>query len=298
LTNYRLLTPPDEIEEIYPYRRVWWSVTIESALLFGVAAALYMAFQLVGLTLPRALIQPLNILLALLPALLWLIFSVWRERAAVEPRRRLITVALITALAANALALPFVENILQPERWLSLAGAANRIVGYTFTVGIIQEVLKYIVVRYLAWDDEYRVRLDSVAYTLASAVGYATVLNLSFVLNNLVTPDVAVIQIVNYVSLNYIGSLVAAYGLAEVRFDNPNPFLLTSMIALAALLNGAVIPLRSGLVNAGFSLEGSTPGVLFGLVLSATMLFAVGFVVSFLFSAAERRAREAAAREV
>ncbi len=298
MTNYRLLTPPDEIEEIYPYRRVWWSVTIESALLFGVAAALYMAFQLVGLTLPRALIQPLNILLALLPALLWLIFSVWRERAAVEPRRRLITVALITALAANALALPFVENILQPERWLSLAGAANRIVGYTFTVGIIQEVLKYIVVRYLAWDDEYRVRLDSVAYTLASAVGYATVLNLSFVLNNLVTPDVAVIQIVNYVSLNYIGSLVAAYGLAEVRFDNPNPFLLTSMIALAALLNGAVIPLRSGLVNAGFSLEGSTPGVLFGLVLSATMLFAVGFVVSFLFSAAERRAREAAAREV
>ncbi len=298
MTNYRLLTPPDEIEEIYPYRRVWWSVIIESALLFGVAAALYVAFQFVGLTLPRALIQPLNILLALLPALLWLIFSVWRERAAVEPRHRLITVALITALAANALALPFVENILQPERWLSLAGAANRIVGYTFTVGIIQEVLKYIVVRYLAWDDEYRVRLDSVAYTLASAVGYATVLNLSFVLNNLVTPDVAVIQIVNYVSLNYIGSLVAAYGLAEVRFDNPNPFLLTSMIALAALLNGAVIPLRSGLVNAGFSLEGSTPGLLFGLGLSAAMLVAVGFIVSFLFNAAERRAREAAAREV
>jgi RsiW-degrading membrane proteinase PrsW (M82 family) len=298
LTNYRLLTPPDEIEEIYPYRRVWWSLALESGILFGAAAVLYIAFSFLSVRLPEAVLQPLNVLLALLPAGLWLVFSVWRERSATEPRRRLLFVALITALVANAIALPFLDHVLQPDRWLSLANATNRIIGYTFTVGIIQEVLKYVVVRYLAWDTEYRVRLDSVAYTLASAIGYSTVLNLSFVLNNVVTPDVAIIQIVNYVTLNFVGSLIAAYGLAEVRFDNPNPFLLTSMIALAALLNGAVIPLRSGLVNAGFSLVGSTPGVAFGLVVSIGVLVAVAFVVSFLFNAAERRAREAAAREV
>lgn len=297
MTSYRLLTPPDEIEEIYPYRPVWLSLALESAILFTVTTALYAAIQLIGVSLPRALIQPLNFLLALLPALLWLFFSVWRERFAPEPRRRLITVALITALAANAVAVPFIHNVVQPERWLPLASSTNRIIGYTFTVGIIQEVLKYVIVRYLAWDNEYRVRLDSVAYALASAVGYATVLNLNFVFSNTTSPEISAIQVMDNVVLNFIGSLIVAYGLAEVRFDNPNPFLLTSMIALAALINGAVTSLRAGLVNAGFSLEGSTPGLLFGIVLSAGILIAIGLIVSFLFNAAERRAREAAARE-
>ncbi len=297
MTSYRLLTPPDEKEEVYPYRRVWGSAVVESAILFGVTAVIYVAIQFIGLSLPDILIQPVNILLALLPALLWLIFSVWRERAATEPRRRLVVVAVITALAANAIAIPFVENVLQPERWLSLAGAVNRIVGYTFTFAVVQEILKYIVVRYLAWDDEYRVRLDSVAYTLASAIGYATVLNLNFVLANTITPDIAAMHVVDTVVVNFIGSMIVAYGLAEVRFDNPNPFLLTSMIALAALVNGVVIPFRAGLVNAGFSVDGSTPNLLFGLGLSAGSLIIVGVIVSFLFNAAERRAREAA-REV
>jgi RsiW-degrading membrane proteinase PrsW (M82 family) len=297
LTSYRLLTPPDEKEEIYPYRRVWQSAAVEGGILVGVTALLYVATNLIGLTFLDAVKLPINIGLALLPAALWLIFSLWRERAAVEPRRRLFAVAVITALAANAVAVPFVEQVLQPERWLSLESAANRILGYTFTFGIVQEIVKYIVVRYLAWDDEFRVRLDSVAYGLASAVGYATVLNLNFVVNNLVTPDIAAMQVMNNVVLNFAGSMIAAYGLAEVRFDNPNPFLLTGMIALAALVNGAVTPLRAGLVNAGFSLDGSTPGLLFGLALSAVVLIAVGVIVSFLFNAAERRAREAAARE-
>lgn len=298
MTNYRLLTPPDEKEEIYPYRRAWWSATLESAILFGVTAVIFGAVQFIGVALPEVVLVPFNVFLALLPALLWLIFSVWRERAALEPRRKLIAVALISALAANAIAVPFVDNILQPDRWLSLAGAVNRIVGYTFTVGIVQEIVKYIVVRYLVWDDDFRVRLDSLAYTLASAVGYATVLNLSFVLSNAVTPDIAAVHVFDTIVVNFVGSMIVAYGLAEVRFDNPNPFLLTSMIALAALLNGAIIPLRAGLVNAGFSLEGAVPGLIFGLVMSAGALLGVGFVVSFLFNAAERRAREAAAREV
>jgi len=298
LATYRLLTPPDEREEIYPYRRVWTSVVIESGILFGIAAIIYVLVNFIGIPIPGILARPLNVILALLPAGLWLVFSLWRERSAVEPRRRLFAVALITALAANAIAIPFIETVLQPERWLSLSNAVGRVIGYTFTIGVVQEVLKYIVVRYLVWDDELRVRLDSIAYTLASAVGYITVLNLSFVFSNTVTPDIAAMHIVDNVAANIAASLIVGYGLAEVRFDNPNPFLLTSMMALAALINGLLVPLRAGLVNAGFSLLGATPNLLFGFVLSAAALAAIMFAISFLFNAAERRAREAAAREV
>lgn len=298
MTTYRLLTPPDEREEIYPYRRVWSSVVVESALLFGITAAIYVLIDFIGVRIPSILIQPLNLLLALLPAGLWGVFSLWRERSAAEPRRRLLAVALIAALAANAIAIPFINTVLQPERWLSLSNAVGRVIGYTFTVGVVQEVLKYIVVRYLAWDDDLRVRLDSLAFTLASAVGYTTILNLSFVFSGTVATDVVAMQVVDNITANFAASLIVGYGLAEVRFDNPNPFLLTSMIALAALVNGMLIPLRAGLVNAGFSIAGSTPNLLFGFVLSALALAGIMFVISFLFNAAERRAREAAAREV
>ena len=314
-----LLTPPNEEQVVYPYRRVWRSLIIENAVLFGVATGAAVAFGLLGIALPTAIIPAVNAALIVLPVLLWLIFSVWRERFALEPRIRLITVFVITALAANAIAVPFIDGVFQPERWLPLAGAINRIIGYAFTVGIVQEAVKYAVVRFTAWDSLFRIRLDSAAYCAASAFGYAFVLNLRFFLSATgVPPDVVAIQVFNNVAVNLAASLIVAYGLAEVRFDTPTPFLMTITVALGALINGIAIPLRSGLTNAAFVLtsstaapslfdviaaifssHSSTPKPILGLAFSGLLLVAFGVIVAFLFSSAERQAREAAAsREV
>ena len=153
--------------------------------------------------------------------------------------------------------------------------------------------------RYLAWEDCFRVRLDSVAYTSASAIGYATVAALSYVLSNTLAPDVAALRVAEFYAVHMAASLIVSYGLSEVRFANPNPFLLAGTVALGALLTGFVIAFRSGLVNAGFSLEGAAPSFLFGLGLSIAAFTGVAVVFAFLYENAERRAREAAAaREV
>jgi hypothetical protein len=296
--NYRLLTPPDE-EEIYPYRRVWQSIAIESGVMLAIAGGAFVLFNFLHLNLPRALAQPVNVLLALAPFGLWLVFSLWRERFALQPRQRLLAVVVVTALVANGVSMPFIEGVFQPDRWLPLGSATDRIIGYTFTVCIVQEILKYLVVRYLVWPDQFRTRLDSVAYCVASAVGYATVLNLRFVLSGVALPDVVAIYVFGTLALNLVGSTIVAYGLAEVRFDNPSPFLLTATIALAALSNGVAIPVRGGLVNAGFSIQGGAASPLFGLGFSVGVLLGIGVVIAFLFNNAERRAQEAAAaREV
>ena len=39
--NPRLLTPPREEEEVYPYRRVWLSIVIEIGVMLGITVALY-----------------------------------------------------------------------------------------------------------------------------------------------------------------------------------------------------------------------------------------------------------------
>lgn len=317
--NQPLLKPPDEEEEIYPYRRVWRSLGIEMVLLAGVVVAAFFAFGLFKIHLPTTLIPAINTALVALPVGLWLVFSVLPERGVPQPRQRLIVVFVITALAANAVAVPFIEGVFQPEKWLPLAGAINRIIGYTFTVGIVQEAAKYAVVRLVTWPDFFRTRLDGAAYCAASALGYSLVLNARFILGQgAVTPDVVGLVVFNNVALNLAGSLIVGYGLSEVRFDNPTPFLMTFAVAFGALLNGIVIPLRTGLTNATFALtsgtqsqsllallaaafspKSSTPKPILGFGLSAAVLLVFGVITAFLFTNAERQAREAAAsREV
>ncbi|NWF71343.1 MAG: PrsW family intramembrane metalloprotease [Chloroflexi bacterium] len=291
----RLITPPREEEEIYPYRRAWRSVIVESAVLFGVAAVLFVLIGLLGVSLPPALYRPANVGLALLPLALWLLFSWWPERLVPQPRQRLIPVVLVSALAANAVGYPLVTQFFRVEEWLPLESAVNRIVGYTFTVGITQELLKYLVMRYLVWPDYFRTWLDGVAYSAAAALGYTLVLNLHFVLNSAVAPDVAAIRIFGIYALQMATSLLTGYGLADLRFSGRSLLLLPLVLAAASLLAGAAIPVRAGLVNAGLSLDSlelSATQPLLGFIFSGGVLVGLIFVSTFFFQSAERRQRE------
>lgn len=295
--DQRLLLPPEE-EEIYPYRRVWLSLVVESIALLLLTLGLYLLTTFVGFELPVAFHRPADFVIAIFPLALWFVFSFLQERGVLEPRQRLLAVVILSALVANAIAVPFIENFLQVDRWLPSANALTRILGYTFTVGIIQEFLKYLVIRYTVWPDCLRTRLDAVAYGLASAVGYATVVNLHDVLSNTPLPNMASLDVFNTTVIQYAGSIILAYGLAETRFGRPTPLLLTLTLALAATLTGIAIPLRAGLVNADLSLTVSAPSPLMGLGFSAALLTLVIFVISFLIQNAERQEREAAGKEV
>ncbi|MBL8163544.1 MAG: PrsW family intramembrane metalloprotease [Anaerolineae bacterium] len=289
----RLLTPPREKEDIYPYRRVWRSIILEGGILIAIAAGLFLTSGFITDLIPVQFEPVLRIALALTPLVLWLIFSWWAEQRVMQPRARLIAVAVIGALAANAVGEPLINQFFQVEDWLPLSSAIDRIVGYTFTVGITQEFLKYLVVRYVAWPDHFRIRLDGVAYGVAVSIGYVTVLNLHLLVNTPVALDVAAQRVVATYAIQIATSVVIGYGLSEVRFSDPNPLFLALMLALAALITGIAIPIRAGLTNAAFSLEGVFPRPLFGFGFSAVLLVIPIFVGSFLFASAERRAQEA-----
>jgi RsiW-degrading membrane proteinase PrsW (M82 family) len=299
--------PPREEEEIYPYRRAWRSMATESIFMLAIAVVLFVLFNILSVQLPTSLRTPVNVGLVLLPVGLWLAFSWWPERFVLQPRRRLLTVMIVSALAANAIGIPLLNDFFQVDRWLPLSSAITRIIGYTFTGGIVQEMLKYLVVRYTVWPQQFRNRLDGVAYGAASALGYATVLNLHFALANPATPDVTANRVFSNLALHLVTSLVVGYGLAEVRFGQPSPFLMTLSIALAAFITGVAIPIRAGLVNASLSLDSTASNPLLnisatkplqGLAFSLGLLAALSFVLSFLFNSAEQREREAATREV
>jgi len=308
--NPRLIAPPEEEKDIYPYRRVWRSLILETMFLFGAALLIFVASAILSVDPPPRFYPFINVGLAFLPVGFWLLFS-WRgERFVPQPRQRLITVLIVSGLVANAIGVPLVDNFLQPDRWLSLASAIDRIVGYTFTVGIVQEVLKYVVVRYAVWPDGFRTRQDAVAYGVASAIGYATVLNLHLALSGPSVPYFVALRVFETLAFNLAASIVVAYGLAEVTFSRPSPFLLMLSVGLAALVNGLAIPLRSGLVNASLfvPLPPKTPDTSFpaaisavkplgGIGLAAAVLVVIGLSVAFLLAQAEQRDREAVLQE-
>jgi len=276
---------------------VWASIAIESGALFTLCTGVFVAFSVIGITLPTLLVQAIKVLLVLLPVLLWLIFSLWQEQRVPLPRQRLFAVMIITALAANAIGIPFIDLVVQPERWLPIAPITVRIAAYTIIIGTLQEFIKYMVVRYASWRDHFRMRLDGVAYTFASAVGYATVLNLQFILTTQASPDAVALYVFETMALSAAASIVVAYGLSELRFAAPSPLFLPLSLVIASAQYGGIIPIRANFVNAGFSLTGGFPKPLIGLLLSLGILIVVSFTFAFLFDRAERAAREAEAAE-
>lgn len=288
----RLLTPPREEEEITLYRPVWRSVAFEIAGLFLIALGLFFFINVFGIAIPTNFHRGLGIALALLPLGLWIVFSLLQERRVPEPRLRLLAVVIISALVANGVGIPLVDNIIQPQRWLPLTSALNRILGYAFTVGIFEETLKFLVVRYVVRPDLLRTRLDSTAYCLASAIGYATVLNLHYAFNGTPPPDNVAAQAFANIVLHFATSMIVSYGLSELYFSKPTVLLLPTTLSLSALIAGVAIPIRAGLVNASLDIQYSLSRPLFGFVFSLALIIGSTIVFIFLFNNAERQAQE------
>ncbi len=289
-TTSGLLTPPREEEEVYPYRPVWGSVIIEMSLLFGLSMA---SFVVGGILEPPTAIGPIvNLLLALSPLILWGFFSYLREQSVPRPRTRLLAVSVISALVANAITIPILSYF-QFEKWLSLLETVDHVIGYTLTIGIVFEFSKYVVLRLIIWPEHIRIRTDAIAYSLAAAIGYVTVINLHFIDQAEISFDLVAARVFANTVFQTAGSMLIAYGLAEGRFNRRSLFLVPSTLLLAALMHGLGVTARGGVVNANFTLGIAATRPLFGMMVVFVLIASVLAICIIIFAAAERREREA-----
>lgn len=302
----RLLTPPREEEEIAPYQPVWRNLILQTGGIFGAAAALVFAGQYLGIVIPARFAPVGNVLLALLPAVLWLIFGYLPERSVPVPRERLLPAFAIAALATSGVILPLLNDFYMTERWLSLGATFDRILGYTFTVGIVQAGLIYLIVRYVVGRENIRTRVDSVAYAAAVAAGSTLVVALADVIYGQILPDMLAPRIFADYSVMLVSGSIVGFGFIEMYLSRARALTLPLAILFAALLMGVATPLRTSLINAGFTIlkpEGFTGPAfsvtrpLFGLVFSAAFVVAMMFVVWFFIGNAESKERQQGAAE-
>jgi RsiW-degrading membrane proteinase PrsW (M82 family) len=213
-----------------------------------------------------------GVVLALTPAALWLAFFYAQDRLEPEPKGYVIGVFVLGALLAGAIGIPVVREMFSVGDWLG-ASPLVTLLGSILIVGFVQEFLKYAAVRYSVYNStEFDERLDGVLYGTAAGLGFATMLNIHYIVDSGgVNLSVAAIQVTVTALAQASFAGITGYFLGRARFEEEPVWWLASGLALAATLNGLFHVLLGNLVRSGSALNGQTVNPWLGLLLAAVL---------------------------
>jgi RsiW-degrading membrane proteinase PrsW (M82 family) len=224
-----------------------------------------------------------GIFLALVPAAIWLTFFYLQDRIEPEPKHFVLGVFALGALLAAAVGVPLVETVFRVSHWL-YADALTTILGGILVVGFVQEFLKYAAVRYSIYhSDEFDEPTDGVIYATAAGLGYATVLNIQFVVaNGGVDLGAGIIRMAVVALAQASFSGITGYFLGRAKFESEQIWWMPLGITLAAVANGLFNWLRGRVVQTGVSLSGASANPWLGLVLAAVVALVTTGVILWL----------------
>ena len=119
--------------------------------------------------------------LALIPALLWMVYFYLRDIHEPEPTHYVIGVFLLGALVAAPLATWITDALFKVPTWGALPRwGLTEAVAALLVLAPAQEVSKYIVVRYTVYlSAEFDEPMDGIVYMTAAGLGFATAWNIT-----------------------------------------------------------------------------------------------------------------------
>lgn len=272
-----------EAKTIHERKHIWRDefVLIISLIVFvGVVYALDGAIQPVFT--PNTLLFT-GIVLALIPAAIWLVFFYMQDRAEPEPKGYVLGVFALGGLLAAGIGIPLVENFFRVSHWLH-NDTLTTILGGILVIGFTQEFLKYAAVRYSVYhSDEYDEPTDGVIYATAAGLGYATMLNVNFVVSNGgVDLGTGVIRIAVVALAQAAFAGVTGYFLGRAKFESEQIWWMPLGITLAATFNGLFNWLLGYVTRPTISLNGASTNIWMGLVLAAVVALGTTGVILWL----------------
>ncbi|MFC2036971.1 PrsW family intramembrane metalloprotease [Chloroflexota bacterium] len=251
---------------------VWRSsvVTIVALVVFAVLVATIAGTT--DLALEGTVLVLAGVVLSVVPALLWLIFFYLQDLLEPEPKRYVIAVFLLAALLASAVGIPLVRNVFRVQDWLGYSWLVN-LLGSILVIGYVQEFLKYAAVRYSVYLlPEFDERMDGILYGTAAGLGYATVLNIHYVVGSGgVDLTVGIIRIVVTALAQASFAGISGYFLGRAKFEEEPVWWLPLGLTVVAVLNGLFTVILGGVTRTGAVLTGQMATPWAGLVLAALM---------------------------
>ncbi len=213
-----------------------------------------------------------GVFLALVPAFIWLIFFYLQDSAEPEPKGFVMGVFLLGGLLAAAIGIPMVEKVFRVSHWIR-NDTLTTILGGILVVGFTQEFLKYAAVRYgIYHSEEFDEPTDGVIYATAAGLGYATMLNINFVISNGgVDLGTGILRMAVVALAQAAFSGITGYFLGRAKFESEPIWWMPLGISLAAVFNGLFNWLLGILNRPTITLNGSTTNTWMGLILAAVV---------------------------
>lgn len=234
-----------------------------------------------------------GIVLALVPAALWLWMFYREDRFEPEPRQFVIGIFMLGALLSYAVGQPLIRTVFRIQDWTGTS-LVTALLGSILVGGFIQQFLLYAAVRYTVFSSsEFDQRIDGIIYGAAAGLGYATMANIQYVVDSGgVQLGVGAMEIaIEALSLASLGG-VTGYFLARAKFDKMGPLWLPIGMIIAAALNGVV---DLTLAQAPLAGEGFGYHAWYGLT-AAVIIAGATFAVLFRLLQRENAAGAATAK--
>jgi RsiW-degrading membrane proteinase PrsW (M82 family) len=182
-----------------------------------------------------------GIIMAVIPAIIWLVAFYSQDRLEPEPKSLVIGVFLLGALLAVGVGQPLIRNFFGVQNWTGNNLGVD-LLAAILIVGFTQEFLKYAAVRYTVYyAREFDERVDGIIYGAAAGLGYATLLNLQYIVGNGgVDMVVGVMRVVTLALAHASFAGISGYFIGIAKFERKGPFWLPLGVTIAAVLNGVV----------------------------------------------------------
>jgi protease PrsW len=250
---------------------------------FLVEKLLHPQFTTVGLILT-------GVLMALVPAAAWIVFFYRQDRLEPEPKGLVLEVFVLGGLLAAAVGIPLVDNLFQASTWL-YTNVWTNLLGAILVIGFSQEFLKYAAVRFSVYNSgEFDERTDGIIYATAAGLGFATVLNISFIVGTGgVNLGMGAIRVVLTALAQASFAGVTGYFLGREKLDHKPAWWMPVGFLLAAVLNGVFFYLWGNLNRASISISGAFVNPWAGLILAVVITAITTAVLSWLISRDEQQ---------
>jgi RsiW-degrading membrane proteinase PrsW (M82 family) len=251
---------------------VWRAQLIAIAAMVAVVIVATLVSTIAGRDLAGGPLVLVGLVVALIPAAVWLTLFYREDRVEPEPRRLVLGVFACGALLATAVGIPLLDNVLQLGRWVG-TNLPVQVLANICAVGLVPAALVYAAVRTTVYgSSEFDEATDGVIYGTAAGLGYATVLNIGLIVDaggaNLSFASIHVV--LTALTVGGVGGLVG-YFMSGQKLRSKPAWWSAAGVAMGAVLIGLYVTIRTVVSTGTTSIAGVLAGPWIGLILAVVL---------------------------
>jgi RsiW-degrading membrane proteinase PrsW (M82 family) len=260
---------------------VWRTQLVAIGILLVLVVAATLVSTIAGRELAGGPLLAIGLIVALVPAAVWLTLFYREDRVEPEPRRLVLGVFACGALLAAAVGIPLLDNVLQLGRWVGTS-LPVQVLANILAVGMVPAALVFAAVRVTVYGSaEFDETTDGVIYGTAAGLGYATVLNVGLIVDaggaNLSFASIHVV--LTALTIGGVGGLIGFFMSGQKLRSKP-AWWSAAGVAAGAVLIGVYVTIRTVVSTGTLNVLGVLAGPWIGLILAVVLAGAITAVLT------------------